>query len=483
MAQQTEVSGSTTDGSQQESRRLAPRLWRWSPRGAAEVLAALLTVAAIITSAGRYLAEADDRHQRTVDEAWQVITSAQGQAGSGGRLSALEFLNEEDESLVGVSVKGAFLNNLDLEGAELNWANFQETGLDGANFQDAQLWKANFNHAYLGPSYDEEGNFDRKANLDRAFLDEADLRGAYLNEAFLRNTDLNFANLQGAVLDGAQLQEAKLGEANLQQASLRGANLQDADLAGANLEDADIRGADLRGAKNLGIDQLGQAIGNQHTLLSGIKRPLSWEQGTEIPLSMPEDPPLQPQEYSSKAFEPDMYFTVGEGWRASSDLHDKVALYHGYTSASAHHEVGFLNVQEVFDPSNPTDDLRRISADNVLPPPDNMALWLQQHPYLDAEESGQKSIDGIPAVQLDVVVSSTPSNYPSNCPRSCVPLFRDSQGGWWSLFEDYKSRMMILDVEGETVVFSMECPIEETDEFFPMAERVVQSVRWRDTES
>lgn len=38
--------------------------------------------------------------------------------------------------------------------------------------------------------------------------------------------------------------------------------------------------------------------------------------------------------------------------------------------------------------------------------------------------------------------------------------------------------MTILDVEGETVVFSIESPIDESEMFFPMTEKVVDTVRW-----
>lgn len=426
-----EDSGSSHEAVQHEPRWLV-RLFGGSPLSrAVEAFAALATVIAIVAGAGKYLVEADDRHQRTVDEAWQVISSAEGHAGSGGRVSALEFLNEDDQSLVGVSVRGSFLENLDLEDATLDWADFQEAALDGANLRKAQLWKANLRAAYLGASLDEEGNVARKANLDDANLDGADVRNTYLADALLRNTKLRFANMQGAVLDDADLRGAKLGDANLQQASLRRADLQDASLDGANLQDADLRGADLRGAKNLYPTQLEEVIGNENTHLPQyVHRPLSWKQGTELPLSFePEDPPLPPKEYSSKAFEPAMRFTVDEGWRAKSDMRDQVVLTYGLGSGSVSHDLSFINVQEVFKPSAPTYNLRRASLANVLPPPDDIVPWLRNHPYLDTRNLVEESVDGKPAMELDVVVDFTPSNYPPTCQRPCVPLFRDSQGG------------------------------------------------------
>jgi len=249
----------------------------------------------------------------------------------------------------------------------------------------------------------------------------------------------------------------------------------------AYLEGADIRGADLREAKELYTEQLEETIGDKDTLLPDwVQRPLSWEYGTEIPLRQE----LTSQEYSSKAFEPTMRFTLGANWKALNDIPDQTTLYYDfyYDTSEMDAQLSFANVQQVFDRSNPTYNPQRPSLNNVSPPPEDLAGWLQNHPYLDVVGKPiHKSVDGVPAVQLDVVIDSTPTDYPSNCPRPCVPLFLDSKGEWSAVYKGNKSRVLILDIEGEAVVFSVEAPTDDSNEFFRKAQKVIDSVRWVDT--
>src|SRR3984957_20259912 len=56
-------------------------------------------------------------------QAWQVINTAQGKGGSGGRLEALQELNVDRIPLVGVDVSGAFLQGATLANARFFRAN------------------------------------------------------------------------------------------------------------------------------------------------------------------------------------------------------------------------------------------------------------------------------------------------------------------------------------------------------------------------
>ncbi len=510
------------NGQAQRPRRPAPRsLWTapfawfdwclewlvywisgWAVIQVLQFVAVFATAFTVLWTASKYLAETDDRQRQTVDQAWQVVSAGQVQGGNGGRVQALEFLNKENQDLVGVDAPGAFLPKLDLEGAKLNWANFRDSALDGANLREAELWRANLRNVYLGPFvadeedaeslgplniasisllFDKEEDANRIANLEKSFLQGADLRMAYLVDASLREANVRFANLHGAVLDDAKLQQAKLEDASLQEASLVGAQLQGASLRGANLEDADIRGADLRGTKGLAPYQLEAAIGNGDTRLpKHIEQPSSWKQGTEVPLNSPQEPPLPSQEYSSKAFEPELSFSIGEGWRAYNNVPDELGLYTDYRSESMNSSITFSSARDVFDPSNPSFDPRRASLAKILPAPDNVARWLQEHPYLDTTDPVSIKIDGVTGVRMDMVVSSVPSDYPSDCPRPCIPVFRNSRGLPFAYWDGNKNRIMVLDVEGETVVISIESPANEADEFFRKAEKVVRTVEWRD---
>jgi uncharacterized protein YjbI with pentapeptide repeats len=192
-----------------------------------------------------------ERQQRNAEvyQAWQVITAAYDQPGSGGRIEALEFLNSEPrrnpwfllkwekQSLAGLAAPKAYLAKIQLPEASLVNANLQEAILWEANLQGASLWQANLKEAQLF-----------KAELQEAGLQRANLQGASLWQANLKEAQLPGANLQKAQLQGASLEKAELQGVNLQEAQLYEAKLQEASLEKANLQGADLREARLQGA-------------------------------------------------------------------------------------------------------------------------------------------------------------------------------------------------------------------------------------------
>ena len=141
-----------------------------------------------------YFKEAPDRVKQRHYQAWQVINTAQGKGGSGGRIEALQELNADGVSLTGVDLSSAFLQGVQL----------------------------------------------RKARLSRANLNAADAR-----ESVLEDSDLNFADLRSANFRGSHMRNVALQEADLSDADLNGADLRDSDLDGAKLDGADLRSADL----------------------------------------------------------------------------------------------------------------------------------------------------------------------------------------------------------------------------------------------
>jgi Pentapeptide repeats (8 copies) len=149
----------------------------------------------ILFAAIFYFAGASDRLKQKHYQAWQVINTAQGKGGNGGRIDALQELNEDRVALIGVDVGSAYLEGVRLEKAQARRANFSST----------------------------------------------DLREAHFKEASLDDADLHWANLRGA-----DLRACSLTGANLNDADLSGANLAGADVAKAGLERADLRGADLK---------------------------------------------------------------------------------------------------------------------------------------------------------------------------------------------------------------------------------------------
>lgn len=130
----------------------------------------------------RITADAAAARRSVIDsnyQAWQVINSAQGKGGSGGRIEVLGDVLRNGVSLAGI-------------------------------------------------------------NLDHAWLERVELPRATLIRSSLQRATQTVANLAGANLEGADLRDADLIGANLSNASLRGANLTNARLSACNLQGADL---------------------------------------------------------------------------------------------------------------------------------------------------------------------------------------------------------------------------------------------------
>src|ERR1700760_233778 len=114
---------------------LAYWLSGWAFLEVLEYLGTLSLLLAVVS----YLSESGDRIKQKHYQAWQVINSAQGKGGSGGRIDAMEELHEDRVPLVGVDVSGAFLQGIDLSGANLLRANFRAADVRGGNLSGAQM--------------------------------------------------------------------------------------------------------------------------------------------------------------------------------------------------------------------------------------------------------------------------------------------------------------------------------------------------------
>ncbi|HEY1628514.1 MAG TPA: pentapeptide repeat-containing protein [Tepidisphaeraceae bacterium] len=140
-----------------------------------------------------YFVEAPQRTKLRHYQAWQVINSAQGKGGSGGRIEALRELNEDHVSLLGVDVSDAFLQGVDLHDANLARADFSGADLRNANLRGANLGSANLHSANL-INAQLVG-----ANLEDANLEETDLENADLQE--IKNWQ-NITKFRNASIDG-----------------------------------------------------------------------------------------------------------------------------------------------------------------------------------------------------------------------------------------------------------------------------------------
>jgi hypothetical protein len=220
-----------------------------------EYVGRVFAVASVIAAVILYFAESGDRRKAKHYQAWQVINSAQGKQGSGGRIDALQDLNQDKVSLAGVDISKAFLSNLNLEDADLAGADFAEANLMDAKLARAKLTGANLASADLPNTKLSEVNFFRANLIEANFL---------------------FANLSGAGIEDANLCDAMLARAKLVGASLWGANLaranlRDANLAGANLRDANLLGANLMYADLTNVKHWQEIKGIEHANIYGVK--------------------------------------------------------------------------------------------------------------------------------------------------------------------------------------------------------------------
>ncbi|WP_158942188.1 pentapeptide repeat-containing protein [Granulicella sp. S190] len=145
-----------------------------------------------------YFSDRGNRQKQRHYQAWQVINTAQGKGGSGGRIEAMQELNADHISLTGVDAGQAFLVGVSL----------------------------------------------KHANLSRCDLHASDLRNSDFSDSVL-----SFCTLEDANLRSANLTNAKVDDVKMTNVDMNGANLQGADISGSDLTGADLRGANLKGVQ------------------------------------------------------------------------------------------------------------------------------------------------------------------------------------------------------------------------------------------
>jgi len=184
---------------------------RWSFLEVLEYLGSLSVLVGVIF----YFSESGDRIKQRHYQAWQVINTAQGKGGSGGRIEAMQELNADRVPLVGVDASSAFLQGIHLEGASLLRADLSAADLRGSVLRSADLTFAN-------------------------------LHSANFRVSSLQNADFTFANLSDTDLVGSDLTGAKFDSADLSSADMRNTNLQE--ISWKHI--ASIRSANIAGVRN-----------------------------------------------------------------------------------------------------------------------------------------------------------------------------------------------------------------------------------------
>jgi uncharacterized protein YjbI with pentapeptide repeats len=216
-----------------------------------------------------YFAEAGNRRKAKHYQAWQVINSAHGTPTSGGRKDALQDLNKDNVSLMGIDVSMAYISELNLQNANLRDANFSGANLIYANLSGARLRHANF----VG------------TDLMYAKLIGADLRYANLPEAFLVNVNFTKVNLRFANLSGGEVMQANFSEADLLDANFSGANLYGANFTKAYLRHANFSGARLERANFAGADLMYANLTEADLRLANLLDIKNWQEIKSVELA------------------------------------------------------------------------------------------------------------------------------------------------------------------------------------------------------
>jgi hypothetical protein len=169
-------------------------LGRWAFLEVLEYLGTLSVLVAVVS----YFAASGDRQKQKHYQAWQVVNTAQGKGGSGGRIEALQELNHDHVPLVGLDVSGAFLMGIKLPDANLTRSVMESADLRHANLSNSEMSFADLSSANLRQATLRRMNL-QYATFDDADLTRADLSGSDLTGASLSNTDLTGANLRDVI--------------------------------------------------------------------------------------------------------------------------------------------------------------------------------------------------------------------------------------------------------------------------------------------
>lgn len=141
---------------------------------------------------------AEQARTDSIYQAWQVINSAQGKGGSGGRVEALSDLLRNRISLAGINLDGAWLEGVQLPSATMARSSLVQTNLTRANLAGANLEGADFRNAILVTANLTGANL-RGANIAGARLSGATLDGADLSEVIGWNEvgSLSYTSIEG----------------------------------------------------------------------------------------------------------------------------------------------------------------------------------------------------------------------------------------------------------------------------------------------
>jgi predicted small secreted protein len=213
------------------------------------------------------------------------------------------------------------------------------------------------------------------------------------------------------------------------------------------------------------------------------------QQAEGRPLPKFEQASLPAGRYHTTEFEPSLSFRITGGeWVfecPSGALGDPERPDYLFLAKDPWGQIAFFNLRKVkgiYKPMGPR------GATEPVPAPDELVDWFQQNPYLKTSEPEPATVGGVKGVQFDAVLPrSRPVNHKGICGGTgCLDIFKLSTGGSSELFGFYREHekrehyIILKDVKRVPVVIIYNDETDVYDEFVPVAEKVLDSVRWAD---
>jgi hypothetical protein len=131
-------------------------------------------------------------------------------------------------------------------------------------------------------------------------------------------------------------------------------------------------------------------------------------------------------------------------------------------------EIMVFKIDPVADPNSPSEQ---------VDPPADFAGWIATLPEIDVQEQPKAvAVGGIAATQLDVVS-------PVDAGFGPAGLAGPNDPAWFGLAANHETRLIVLEVEGQTVLITEQIGVENTIHDFDAAvtglQPLVDSMVWR----
>jgi len=164
-------------------------------------------------------------------QAWQMINSAAGLSGDGGRKLALQDLCADEVNLDLINLSNAVFDGLQLHGCSMKRGNLDGTDFSSANIRLMNFYRASFRGSHsLGSRYleacfvsvDARNAVFNCCHFTASTFEGADLRGASFINCDAKNVSFRFADLRGASISEFPSGKWKMSDLDFRDANIAG---------------------------------------------------------------------------------------------------------------------------------------------------------------------------------------------------------------------------------------------------------------------